>query len=100
MSETKVTGGQVECEWASFNRFEFQLPVECVNACHHTGACDSDVEFWQSRVNRPSEMTPEKLRAELSEYGAWNDYELSDDAANWRRIIWLAAGNIQDERNP
>ncbi len=34
------------------------------------------------------------LRAELREYGAWDDEQLADDAANWDRIVWIAAGDI------
>jgi len=40
---------------------------------------------------------PDAIRAELAEYGAWDDAELSDDAENRERIVWIAAGNIQEE---
>ena len=82
---------------AQFNRFALDLPDDAAASCYHQGACDSDVEYWSNRVTRPDEITPEKLAAELKEYGAWDAEELADDAANWCRIIWLAAGNIQDE---
>lgn len=85
--------------WASFNRFEFQMPAEAVSDCSHQGSCDEDVAHWQSRIARPAAITPEALRAELKEYGAWDEPELADDDANWRRIIWIAAGNIQDEKH-
>jgi hypothetical protein len=88
---------QNQTHWASFNRFEFEMPAEAVESCHHQGACDSDVEYWAPRIHRPEKITPELLAAELRECGAWDAEELADDAANWRRIIWLAAGNIQEE---
>ena len=82
---------------AYFNRFTLDLPPEAVADCSHQGQCDADVDCWATRIERPSNLTPGKLRAELKEYGAWDADELADDAINWHRIIWLAAGNIQDE---
>jgi hypothetical protein len=86
-----------EKHWAQFERFEIELPAEAVAACHHQGACGADVVQWAPRIARPENCTPKALAAELEEYGAWDAEELADDAANWRRIIWLAAGNIQEE---
>jgi hypothetical protein len=86
-------------KWASFNRFELQMPVDAVEACSHSGPCDADVAYWESRIERPASITPEKLAAELKEYGAWDDEELADDAVNWNRIVWLAAGNIKEEQS-
>ena len=93
--------------WASFNRFEFRLPGQAVIDCAHSGACDDDVAHWAPKVNRYEAgerhawaPTPDKLRAELAEYGAWDDAELADDDANWRRIVWLAAGNIKEDDAP
>jgi hypothetical protein len=88
----------MESKWATFNRFEIEMPVEAVNDCHHQGACDEDVEYWQRKIDL-SHISDEKLSAELKEYGAWDADELSDREANERRIIWLAAGNIQEESN-
>lgn len=82
---------------ADFERFSISLPDDAVEQCNHSGSCDADVEYWAGQLTRPSHLTPEKLRAELKEYGAWDEGELADDAANWHRIIWIAAGRIQDE---
>lgn len=87
-------------KWATFNRFEIQLPEAAVEQCHHSGSCDSDVEFWVEDPDVVAEFDkigPEVLREELREYGAWDEDELADDGDNRRRILWLAAGNIQDE---
>lgn len=83
---------------AAFNRFVLELPQQAVYACSHSGPCDSDVDRWAALIPRPPEITPENLSAELKEYGAWNDDELQDDTANWKRLIWLAAGYIQENR--
>jgi hypothetical protein len=93
--------------WASFNRFELRLPGAAVLDCSHSGQCDADVAHWAPIVaaqveadaftNKP---TPDKIRAELSEYGAWDAAELADDAANWLRLVWIAASNISDDDAP
>lgn len=83
---------------AYFNRFALELPLGAVEDCSHQGQCDDDVEFWANKLIRPETLTPELLAAELKEYGAWDAEELSDDDANWRRIVWLAAGNIREEQ--
>jgi hypothetical protein len=93
--------------WASFNRFEFRLPGECVTDCSQQGANDDAVAYWAPKVaaqviaddfrNKP---TPDSIRAELKEYGAWDSYELEDDEANWQRIVWIAAHNIAEEESP
>ena len=86
--------------WASFNRFDLRLPGECVAACSHSGPCDADVAHWAPLVTRPANCTPDALRAELHEYGAWDADELADDAANWARILWIAAGDIAEDDSP
>lgn len=92
---------------ASFSRFEIEMPDDAVTDCRHQGACDKGVAYWAGadwqgatripRITRPDQCTVAALAAELGEYGAWDAEELADDDANWRRIIWLAAGNIREE---
>lgn len=84
----------MDTKYATFNRFEIELPAQCVDDCHHQGACDADVTYWRQRLNL--QIAPELLKAELREYGAWDEEELSDHETNLERIIWLAAGNIQE----
>jgi hypothetical protein len=83
--------------WACFNHLEFELPIEAVNDCHHQGACDEEVEYWQSKLNLNLKREP--MIKELREYGAWSSEELSamsnDDLE--QKLIWLAAGNIQED---
>lgn len=86
--------------WASFNHFEMLMQGSAVMDMSIPGDASMMVERHRRKVTRTKEMTPSALRKELSEYGAWNEEELRDDAANWDRIIWLAAGNINDEEEP
>jgi len=83
---------------AYFERFSFDMPDEAVKDCHHQGQCDADVEYWQREIDL-HHIPDDKLAAELREYGAWSDDELKDRDANEQRIIWIAAGNIQDGNN-
>ena len=85
-------------KWASFERFEIKLPAECVKDCNHSGDCSADVDQWQPKVScYLSHISDEKLSAELREYGSWNNEELKERETNEKRIIRIAAGNIQEE---
>jgi hypothetical protein len=67
----------------------------------HRGACDLDVDAGKqvpSIVAQLAAIKPEDLRRELKEYGAWDAAELADHNQNLSRILWLAAGNIVDEK--
>jgi hypothetical protein len=80
---------------AQFNRFELELPDECVTACSHSGPCDNDVDYWEKKIQ--ININPDLIRAELKEYGAWDNEDLKDDNQNKKRLIWIAAGNVRDE---
>lgn len=93
--------------WASFNSIEFRMPGQAVINCHHQGQCDADVAHWAPKINRYEfgeghawAPTPDRVRKELREYGAWDDEELADDETNWQRLVWIAAANIQEEDEP
>ncbi len=82
---------------AYFDRFVLEMPPEAVAACSHRGDCSADVAAWSPKIVRPAACTADALRRELAEYGAWDEAQLADDTANWERILWIAAGNIQEE---
>jgi hypothetical protein len=87
--------------YATFNRFEIEMTLEQAKDCSHQGQCDADVEYL---VHTPgmrrqlAKIPAASIAAELKEYGAWDDAELADAAANQERIVWIAAGNIVDEQ--
>lgn len=90
--------------WALFNRFELRISGEAVTDICHSGSNDEAVDYWKDKVmeqvitddfaNKP---TPDTIRAELKEYGAWDGKELADDELNWQRLVWIAAWNIFDD---
>lgn len=87
-------------EFVSFNYGELELPVQALEECHHQGRCDADVDHWHSQIDWGSQsMDAEAIRKELYEYGAWDDEQLSDVIENQKRILWIAAGNWQEEQD-
>ena len=85
--------------FAQFNSFELQMTKAQAHYASHQGRCDDDVEALTQdpKIRRQlDKIPPEKIAAELEEYGAWDEKELSDHAKNRRRIVWIAAGNIVD----
>jgi len=83
-----------------FNRFTITMTKKQAEACSHPGPCDDDVAALVATpaMGRQLRRIPDvDLVAELREYGAWNGAELADRAANERRIVWIAAGNILEE---
>ena len=83
-------------------RIESQITKKQAAACHHPGPCDSDVQALQNipSIKRQLAKIPaDVLASELKEYGAWDETELQDHAANLTRILWIACGDISDGRN-
>ena len=87
---------------ASFNRFEIAMTNKQAAECSHPGPCDADVAALVKTpaIARQLRRIPNvDLVAELQKYGAWDAQELADRAANDRRIVWIAAGNITEDIN-
>jgi hypothetical protein len=86
--------------YATFERFYFLLSESDALSGSHMGACDEDINALLEMEHIKAqfeEVTPDDIRAELKEYGAWDEAELSDDEANRHRILWIACGNVRDE---
>lgn len=87
---------------AQFNYFEIELPEDVVSLCYHQGPCDDDIDRCIELPEVKAELAkldPAELVKELRDYGAWDDNELADHSQNLKRILWIAAGNIQDEND-
>lgn len=81
-------------------RIEFQMTLEQAQSASHQGQCDADVRALSEVPEIATALTrisPETLRSELAEYGAWDELELADHDQNLQRLLWLAAGQIVDE---
>lgn len=86
--------------FAAFNRFSIEMTEAQALGASHQGQCDDDVaELLKvpEIARQLDSIGPELIRAELSEYGAWDETELADDAQNRARIVWSAACDIREE---
>ena len=86
-------------EYIAFNYGELHLPLQALLECYHQGACDKDCEHWAKQIDWEAQsMTPQDIARELSDCGAWEPEELEDLEQNKARILWIAAGNYQEEQ--
>jgi hypothetical protein len=87
--------------WAPFNRFELQLTLDDAASGSQPGKDASDDIEWLRKLpyvkKQLDALDPKKVRAELDEYGAWDDAELAGHDQNLSRILWLACGNVREE---
>jgi hypothetical protein len=86
---------------SSHGTIEIQMTLAQAQSASHQGQCDADVMALSlHRKIRPQleRISPQALRDELREYGAWDDKELADHAQNLQRILWIAAGDIVENR--
>jgi hypothetical protein len=82
---------------SSHGTIEIQMTMAQAQSASHQGQCDDDVQALSNnrKIRRQLErITPEVLRKELAEYGAWDEQELADHEQNIQRILWIAAGDI------
>ena len=86
--------------WAAFNRFELNITKAQVLNAYHSGAMDDDIAALAKvpGISRQlKKLDPEQVRAELAEYGAWNEEELQDHAQNLQRVLWCGVCDIWEE---
>ncbi len=86
--------------YATFDDFEIKMTLADAESASHQGDCQYDViELLRDRriVRQLEKIGPDRIRAELSKWGAWDDGELANDADNRERVVWLAACQIRDE---
>ena len=82
---------------SSHGTIEIEMTMAQAQSASHQGQCDDDVMALSNnrKIRRQLErITPEVLRKELAEYGAWDEQELANHSQNLQRILWIAAGDI------
>lgn len=85
--------------YAQFNRFEIKMTKAQAASADHQGKCDDDVAALLElpAIKRQfKKIDPALIAAELREYGAWDEVELKDESQNRARILWIAAGDINE----
>jgi hypothetical protein len=83
-------------------RIELQIPLRDALAIHKPGPANAAVLALSQRPtmrDQLSKIKPNVLRAELREYGAWDDAELKDHAQNQQRLLWIAACDVAEEHS-
>ena len=85
--------------YASFNRFEIRMTLEQAKSVSHQGDCYEDAKYLVNKLRAQlNKIPPEKIAEELKEYGAWDEVELSNHEENLIRIVWIAGGDIIEEK--
>ena len=74
---------------------EYQIPAGCIRDICNPGRNDLAVEAWCECMDW-DQVTPEGIRRELRECGAWSPEELRDDEENRKRFLWVLAWNYHD----
>lgn len=91
--------------FATFNRCEIQMTLAQARSVSGQGQQIDNVHVLLQAPNIVRQFkrigcwapTPDTIRAELKEYGTWDDTQLADDDANRERIVWIAGCNIAEE---
>ena len=87
---------------AQFNRFAIEMTLRQAQSASHQGRCDEDVAALvkHPKIRRQlDKISVYDIRLKLEEYGAWDKDELADHEDNKHRIVWIAAGDIVEEKH-
>lgn len=86
-----------------FNYITASLNItkKTANLGYHSGDCLEDIDRIMElpEIKRQlKKIDPEQLKKELYDYGAWDDSELENHKGNLQRILWIACGDIVDNK--
>jgi hypothetical protein len=80
---------------------EIAMTREEAESASHQGQCDGDVAALLRQPHIAAQfdkLSSDGIRDALAEYGAWDEEELADDAANRNRALWFAASDIVENQ--
>jgi hypothetical protein len=84
---------------AMFDRFSLQVPQHIVDAVPDRGPADDAIGFHvynSTIIDQLDSIGADRIRAELRQWGAWDDDELAHERENRERLLWLAVMNIKE----
>jgi len=87
--------------WNTPNRPDIDLSFtnEQIDSVPRQGPADDAIAaLIIEMVDQTMKLNLDNLREELSEYGAWDSEELSDNNANIERWIWISVCDIRENR--
>lgn len=82
------------------NRFSFDIPENIALMVPNHGPADSAILATSNMpviAKQLATINQDDLKAELKEYGAWDNDELSNHAENIQRILWIACCEIKEQ---
>jgi len=85
---------------AQFNNFSIKMTMKQAMSASHPGNCLAEVRILTETpaIKRQlKKISDADLILELSEYGAWDRYDLKNRTDNEERIVWIAACDITEE---
>ena len=86
--------------YGSLDRIDIEMTLREAQSCTHPGRCDDDVAalIRTPKIRRRvAKWADADMIAELKEFGAWDDDELSIREDNIARLVWAFAGDIVEE---
>lgn len=86
---------------SSCGRIELEITLVQAESCTHSGDCSVDVVALRKvpKIKRQlDKIDGDVLIGELRGYGAWDIEELQNHNANLERILWLACGDIVENK--
>lgn len=87
--------------WSSSDgKIQLHMTMEQAQSVSHSGECDEDVDALKQDSGiaaQLEQLDPETVARELSDY--WSDDELTDPTENLSRLLWLAGGDIVEEKH-
>lgn len=92
-------GQQVKETYVYTCHAEYRIPSGCIPDICTPGWNDLAVAAWAHHFD-DSQASPEVIRAELKECGAWSDDELRDDDENRHRFLWVLAWAAYEQGLP
>jgi len=87
--------------WNTPNRPDIDLSFtnEQIDSVPRQGPADDAIAaLIIEMVDQTMKLNLDNLREELSEYGAWDSEELSDNNANIERWIWISVYDTRENR--
>jgi hypothetical protein len=82
-------------------RIDLRMTMEQAESASHSGDCDEDTRKLSKLpaiAEQLEKIDRSILSSELREYGAWGTEELSNHDENLRRILWLAACDVTEQK--
>jgi len=82
-------------------KIKLSITKEHANRGYHQGQCDEDIKALlkePSIAQQFSSISYQDLVECLSEYGAWDEVELSNRHDNEMRLLWIACADLVEDQ--